>query len=119
MRSSAILAAVAVLAGLACASPAPKFDQHAAHIAYTYPNGTFTKPFDVATNGQAQKLSSNNILVSDVFIAPPFDGRRYVLTSCSFQAPSNKSLGAVSIRKPTTVPVNPPSAISFVTCKSD
>lgn len=60
MRSSAIIAAavtgIAALAGLASASPAQKLDRHAAHIAYTYPNGTFTKPFDVATNGQAQKL---------------------------------------------------------------
>ncbi|PNP43364.1 hypothetical protein TGAMA5MH_04821 [Trichoderma gamsii] len=119
MRSSAIIAAVATLAGLTSASALPKFDKHAAHIAYTYPNGTFTKPFDVATNGQAQKLSSNNIVVSDVFVSPPFDGRRYVLTQCSFQAPSNKSLGAVSIRKPTTVPVNPPAAIGYVTCKSN
>ncbi|GFP56907.1 hypothetical protein ACSS6W_004565 [Trichoderma asperelloides] len=119
MRSSAIIAAAAAtLAGLASASPAHKFDKHAAHIAYTYPNGTFTKPFDVATNGKAQQLPSNNI-VSEVFVAPPFDGRRYVLTSCSFQAPSNKSLGAVSIRKPTTVPVNPPAAIGYVTCNSN
>jgi hypothetical protein len=63
--------------------------------------------------------ASNNLVVSDVFVSPPFDGRRYVLTSCSFQAPSNKSLGAVSIRKPTTVPVNPPAAIGYVTCKSN
>lgn len=63
MRSSAIIAAVASLAGLASASALPKFDKHAAHIAYTYPNGTFTKPFDVATNGQAQKLCMFNSIV--------------------------------------------------------
>jgi hypothetical protein len=60
MRSSAIFAAavtgIATMAGLASASPAHHFDKHSAHISYTYPNGTFTKPFDVATNGQAQKL---------------------------------------------------------------
>lgn len=60
MRSSAIIATavtgIATLAGFASASPAHKFDKHAAHIAYTYPNGTFTKPFDVATNGAAQQF---------------------------------------------------------------
>lgn len=61
MRSSAIIvAAAATLAGLASASPAHKFDKHAAHIAYTYPNGTFTKPFDVVTNGKAQQLRKSN-----------------------------------------------------------
>lgn len=72
----------------------------------------------ILTNTTICSIASNNI-VSEVFVAPPFDGRRYVLTSCSFQAPSNKSLGAVSIRKPTTVPVNPPAAIGYVTCNSN
>ncbi|KAM0264422.1 hypothetical protein ACHAQJ_000613 [Trichoderma viride] len=118
MHSSAIIAAA--LTGLAAASPALHFnDKSVAHIAYTYPNGTFTKPADVKVNGSPQKLTSDNILVTDVFVSPPFDGRHYVLTSCTFQAPSNKSLGAVSIRKPTTVPVNPPSAVGYVTCNSN
>lgn len=64
MRSSAIIAAVATLAGLTSASALPKLDKHAAHIAYTYPNGTFTKPFDVATNGQAQKLCMSPLLLN-------------------------------------------------------
>ncbi|RFU78447.1 hypothetical protein TARUN_3794 [Trichoderma arundinaceum] len=117
MRSSAIIAAA--LTGLAAASPAHHFhDKDVAHIAYTYPNGSYTRPIDVKVNNGVQQLPSSGI-VSDVFVAPPFDGRHYVLTSCSFQAPTNKSLGAVSIRKPTTVPVNPPAAVGYVTCTSN
>ncbi|KAL7789972.1 hypothetical protein V8C37DRAFT_403610 [Trichoderma ceciliae] len=107
------------LTGLAAASPARHFnDKDIAHIAYTYPNGSYTKPVDVKANGAVQQLPSSNI-VTGLFVSPPFDGRHYVLTSCSFQAPTNKSLGAVSIRKPMTVPVNPPSAVGYVTCKSN
>ncbi|KAL7939870.1 hypothetical protein V8C35DRAFT_17759 [Trichoderma chlorosporum] len=117
MQFSAIIAAA--LASLAVASPAHPFhDKTVAHVAYTYSNGTFTKPIDVKVNTGAQKLPSTGI-VTDVFVSPPFDGRRYVLTSCSFQAPTNKSLGAVSVRKPMTVPVHPPAAVGYVTCKTN
>ncbi|KAL7949538.1 hypothetical protein V8C42DRAFT_341494 [Trichoderma barbatum] len=117
MHFSAIIAAA--LTGLAVASPTHHFNNKSmAHIAYTYPNGTFTKPIDIKVNNGVQKLPSSGI-VTDVFVSPPFDGRHYVLTSCSFRAPTNKSLGAVSIRKPTTVPVHPPAAVGYVTCKSN
>ncbi|KAM6483346.1 hypothetical protein HDV62DRAFT_389551 [Trichoderma sp. SZMC 28011] len=117
MHFSAFIAAA--LTGLAAASPAHQFhDKNTAQIAYTYSNGTFTKPINVKINNGTQQLSSGGP-VTDVFVAPPFDGRKYVLTSCSFQAPTNKSLGAVSIRKPTTVPVHPPAAVGFVTCTSN
>ncbi|EHK25538.1 uncharacterized protein TRIVIDRAFT_219305 [Trichoderma virens Gv29-8] len=117
MHFSAIIAAA--LTGLAVASPAHHFhDNQTAQIAYTYSNGTYTKPINVKVNSGTQKLPSTGI-VTDVFVAPPFDGRHYVLTSCSFQAPTNKSLGAVSVRKPTTVPVHPPAAVGYVTCKSN
>lgn len=57
MHFSAIIAAA--LTGLAVASPAHHFhDKSVAHIAYTYSNGTYTKPIDVKVNNGTQKLGT-------------------------------------------------------------
>ncbi|PTB68639.1 hypothetical protein BBK36DRAFT_1112122 [Trichoderma citrinoviride] len=117
MHFSVIVAAA--LAGLAAALPPHQgHDVSKAQIAYTYANGTYTRPTHIKVNQGAQKLPSGGT-VTDVFVSPPFDGRHYVLTECSFQTPTNKSLGAVSVRKAMTVPVNPPAAVGYVTCKTD
>ncbi|TFB06890.1 hypothetical protein CCMA1212_001063 [Trichoderma ghanense] len=117
MQFSVIVAAA--LAGVAAALPPRQFhDTSKAQVAYTYSNGTYTRPHFIKVNQGAQKLPSGGP-VSDVFVSPPFDGRHYILTECSFQTPTNKSLGAVSVRKAMTVPVNPPAAVAYVTCKTD
>ncbi|PNP54465.1 hypothetical protein THARTR1_05022 [Trichoderma harzianum] len=55
MQFSALIAAA--LTGLAAASPAHHFhDKSTAQIAYTYSNGTYTKPINVKINNGAQKL---------------------------------------------------------------
>ncbi|UKZ75176.1 hypothetical protein TrVFT333_002852 [Trichoderma virens FT-333] len=104
MHFSAIIAAA--LTGLAVASPAHHFhDNQTAQIAYTYSNGTYTKPINVKVNSGTQKLPSTGI-VTDVFVAPPLT------------AATTSSL-PVSVRKPMTVPVHPPAAVGYVTCKSN
>ncbi|KAL6863960.1 hypothetical protein J3F83DRAFT_180249 [Trichoderma novae-zelandiae] len=117
MQFSMIVAVA--LSGLAAALPPRQVhDVSNAQVAYTYANGTYARPTFVKVNNGAQKLPSGGI-VTDVFVSPPFDGRHYILTECSFQTPTNKSLGAVSVRKAMTVPVNPPAAVGYVTCKTD
>lgn len=55
MRFSAVIAAT--FAGLVAATPAQKFnDKSIAHIAYTYPNGSYTKPIDVKVDGHVRQL---------------------------------------------------------------